>query len=1325
MTVLPNLPAAESSFTNKYAPGSPLTTTLPAVVPEYLRSLPALQRHDQQRVTRGQSPLTLRQSIAALKTIETGKPATPPRRQGLLKSALSDLRDLVTSVPKIPLALYREAQALPDSISNASSTLADASNPVQGLGNLASTPGFRFVPGAFLAQQLAADAEHGGEGVQGLLAHPLFTALDVLPLASGAAKLSPAYRTQLAALNPANEARVAARVAEGFDASTTRVLAKPHPLTAAITQRVPRGAEVAGELGTVPNNIGNLLANARDLFSSTTPGRAVDAAFSSTSRDLARTGEAYTTFLREWADPRVPNSALRYPGAGGTDAIADLLPLRTMSQDIQRQLTDLHPDFDSQARFYRDIQNPRSADGSPTSIEHSTLTPEEKVVARQIKDHQAIHADLLVDQSTREGQGLGRVSIDGRNEVYELRTARRLSNMQTRLSKAQEMRAARDMILDPSKLTDPAVIDRAMAEVEIRRAGGQLTRKEAETLTRTYERALDEAGYYLDDQGSWQRDNPRPSIPDVISSLKPFRSRPVVTRLIDHLQNARWADANADLATLKASRVHLLPLDFDGFRAELSRLIARDRDLARTAQYTDRYLTQLDKKLQGAIDRNTPARFYPAVQQQATDTITARARDLFSTEPDLPALISQIEHGIYDIAVDRAASMGEDFNKLVRDDQRAAMESWRALRDAGLDPVYVQRVTPQQARAQEFVRISDAPTSITATKRRLMDATPTADNVGIALNQEGLDLIRKRGVDAFLDEIASRGTTRAQLTQDLLPLAERRYAANPSIPLASHLDSLISSRWVKWDPGSFTYSGGSQVFSPGTTGDIYVPRTISENIQRMFTPPLPKLTAASDPIMRAFRTSVLPLALRWQVNNLVSGALVLGVNDPAAFLQLPRAIRQVRGDRKLLRGEIEAAEGAAEGAARTRSNLAGAPPSTIGSQPSEIRAWDVRVTKDSPFTDRLHAARNYALGRTFARWADQARQHRLLSSETSPSYFRSTVEKSYDLNQFVDEVVRMSIGESQLKRLGRQGGKSRELMEAETATRIRKTFQAWDEMTPIERSVIRAVIPFYGFASYATRFALRYPFDHPFRASILNSIARAELEDSMTGLPEYLRDMIFLGDKDAKGHQRALNINPFNPYSGVPSMFTLSGLLGQLAPQYTAALESIGIDVQQGGPQLYPEMRYDPESGRLVADPSGNYLSNLFGNVSPQLQGVMAILGRNEDFNSLLARDPQAAGRQLLSDFGIPVLFRDVAVDDALVKAEMARLEDMETAKREALKSGDIGGLLNAYPHLGAYGQQITQLHQSGMLDAYKPDEEQGVGRMYAAQMALTGVAGK
>ncbi len=1300
--IVPNLLPATTALTNKYsatgdyqgAGGQQLLASLNALpTPQAIRpaatanTITPLALYDQARANRGLTPLTPRQSARALQTLRSGQPATKPRSESFYRSLLSDARALVGGVVKLPVDIAHEVERLDELPAAIPAALARSSNPLAAVGNLAALPGLRMIPGSFVAQNLLGDE---GQGVAALKAHPLFTALDVLPLASGAAKVTKvasaaedAYRAQV-------ESLVNTQRAAGLDPSTTILPRAPRPLRTALTRQLTPSGSIT------PNLLGRGIADLADSIKSTKYGSTLAATFR--ERATPRIITEGDTFLREAADPRIPTTSLRPNVPGGRASMIPELAIRDLTTDIRQRLEPALQDAGlTPEQFYDRVALSETPDGTPIPPEQMTdLTPELRVIARDTRDAEyaaAVYTDALPGpQSTRT------VSIDGRGEVYDYRTAQRLSKAQAIETSAREVADARTAALTPaqSTLTSTDIQERLTAIPE-RVASGELTKKSAANLTALYDMALEGSS--------------RPDIARIIPTLRPLaREFPTIPRLIDHLQNGRWAAANKDMAALARTRHgRSLLFDIGDARAELSRLVARDRVLSRTSHVDEAYVNRATKLRARVESRTNPARFDPLIERAARESTRARVNEVFTTHPDLDKFIAMADRGIYDTLI----AADPRFTRWVREDQAAARQSWQALRDAGHDPVFMARVTPAQAARQAHPRISDRPVSLQSVKARMMDAAPYVKDVAVVLNQQSLDILSRRGTQAALDRISSTyGKTRADLTamyQDRLLASEASGLTSSAIPSRTRLAQMIERRWTPFNPGDY---GGSRpsTFNVESASTIYIPREMATNLRKMFDPKPSTLTSIFDKPMNAFRTSVLPLAIRWQINNGVSGVIVSAVEDPRAFLEMPNVIRDMWGERKAL---PEAAD---------RMRATGMPPAGIGSMTPEMLRWADEVHASSPLKDRVAASAQFTSGTTLRNLYDAARDSRLSKITDT---IKHGIEKSYDANQFVDDVFRSSMGRAKMKKyLGK--GYSEDAASALTASSIRRVFQAWDEMTPMERSVMRSIVPFYGFAAYATRFVLHYPFDHPLRVSVLTSLADAELHDSLTGLPEHIRDMILLGDPRANSMVRALNVSPFNPFGGVPSMFTVAGFTGQLNPIITGVLESIGVDVQQGGPQLYPELRYDPETGRLIADPSGNVFSNIIGNTIPQVSGVTALLGWNDAFNDTLRRDPAAAGRMLLSNFGVPILYKDVNIGDQLIKAEMARLQDEDTARRNALTSGDLS-VLNDFPGLRAYGEQIRALDAAGKLDQLRPTAGQpgaapsDTGNAYALQAALTG----
>src|SRR5262245_21807768 len=89
---------------------------------------------------------------------------------------------------------------------------------------------------------------------------------------------------------------------------------------------------------------------------------------------------------------------------------------------------------------------------------------------------------------------------------------------------------------------------------------------------------------------------------------------------------------------------------------------------------------------------------------------------------------------------------------------------------------------------------------------------------------------------------------------------------------------------------------------------------------------------------------------------------------------------------------------------------------------------------------------------------------------------------------------------------------------------VRRTFVDYASQTPIERTALRTIFPFYSYMGHAAPFIGRYPLNHPVRAAIAASLARAEKE-RLGALPgDPFLSMFAIGGMSATGAQTFFNL---------------------------------------------------------------------------------------------------------------------------------------------------------------------------------------------------------
>lgn len=676
---------------------------------------------------------------------------------------------------------------------------------------------------------------------------------------------------------------------------------------------------------------------------------------------------------------------------------------------------------------------------------------------------------------------------------------------------------------------------------------------------------------------------------------------------------------------------------------------------------SQKVLAQLDRTYNRLQAQAVPARFRPQVQ--------ARLADRIKLTYGTPENIAQVTQAIAEKNYRAIPGWDQqEFNRWTGEVER----TWQQMRESGIDPVFVHHVDPSAVASIKYPRVLEKAKSLSQARARTNDATPYVQDATVALTHQGLEWLSRRGSEDFAETIRnSFGRSYDDIAEELRPAARRRAARDPSKDVAGHLQDLIQKEWIKFNPSEFIPWKSPKVTALAKD-EILIPKTIYRNVRRMHDPVTNGLTAAIDPVMNVFRTSVLPLSPRWHLNNIFGGSISTGVEAPGSFRFMDKAQEIVRTGETTFEGQ--------------KLRL-----------PEELRL-------SLGGSSRVHQEFSYRAGGTFHRLlgeANAARAEGLINPIRQG--FNNVVQKSFDANAFMDDVYRAaSYLEGYSKKIGKEGRVlSTAEREAAGMALSKKVLQTWTDLTPIERSVMRYVFPFYGFMQHITRFALRYPMDHPFRASVMGALARTELDDLGTTLPEKFLNNFFLGKPDENGNVKSIQFGGMNPFRDVSNYFTFAGLLGQTNPIAATIAQQLGLDTQTGAPELYPNLRFDAETGRLAVK-SENPLQALVENTLPQSRVLLGLAQSGSEFKELMSRDPDAAARLMRSQLGLPVIFRNVNRTQEEAKAEFARMEGQQGALREALRSGSDREA-RRYENLRPLLDQIRTLQGEGALEQFTP----------------------
>jgi len=1095
---------------------------------------------------------------------------------------------------------------------------------------LLQAPGIRLIPGTYTAAQLA-------EGdINELVTHPLFTGLDLLPLASRAAGAT----------------RVGARAAE-LAAAEGRAA---RPLSAVALRRL----DGSGDL--VPNRLG---ATGIALKRNTALGQWFETNFGRVNRDIMRQRNLFQS-----------TAANELRGVSGLD------------DDLARTANSI---YTAKTRYgIDDARDPVITEialrGDPA--EYSALPPHELAYVNDIRES----VNQLGNRTVDFGE-LGKfVDDEGLSEFYPLNQYSALERSRAARDRADTRAALSREIISPS--SDPnSYLTSALDAVRKPRPGpdvigsgipssrrtlamieaGEQSIAETRFIVRANIKALDAAGFDVTDlsraqtlahkTGDWSKmeaaltralENPlaqRPILPlaDILTALRKYsRSDRLAYALTHAIQDGRWTRVTKILDAIQARYGPAAIPEFQDFTFVDS--LRRHRDISRFLEHNipDPYraATRAADEFEKLYSSTPPARFNQVIKDRAQRAVTREAVEYAH------ARTPEAVRGITENVLRQAwRDLPEaDWATIYHNALDDAANGWRDLRAAGQDPAFVHSVNPATAWTMEGANIGEVPTRVSQIKERSLDATPGIKSLHVAASGQAMELLSRRASEQFAQFVADIGTPLNQLRDGYRGAADQLMARNPALDYETAMQQVIAKDWTKFDPKQAGYQWGGPLLDHIDQQSIMLPNAVAKNL-KMIHEPRSILGGVLDPVTKLFRMSVIGLSPRTQLYNVLGGAVMMaGETGPGAFKYAREAWDMVRNPQTIENATMK---------------------TLVGQQAKLFGELD-----DLGKTNRANQVAAYGYGKSLQRvWGEV--QEAKATGKLKDAFGR-VVNKSYEINGLVDDWYRaMAYLSGRDKALVK--GMSKEVAEKAGIELTRKALMDWTSMTSMERSIMKSIFPFYGFMRHAIGYVMRYPMDHPLRAEIIAKLAMAELADGKEVLPTRFLGLLGIGSPDPKtGYQTFINAAPVNPFNDVANMVTLQGFLGATNPVINATLEAVGVE--RGEPELYPSLRYDPESGRLQAT-HPNPLLSLLSSTVPQTDLVTSLLGFNSQFRDTAQRDPAAAIRSLVSSAGLPIAWRNYNVPLEQMRAEVARQNAADEVQQQALKSGNWTNALR-YPSL-------------------------------------------
>jgi hypothetical protein len=1252
--VFKNLPDNLAALNNKYTELAPILNAIPQ------QARTALIEMDSQRVATGGKPLTKEETLKLAKTWIDQKPATPKAERkplDVVGNITGDLGAILKSIPQIPAGLIREATSL--------GQMGEGSNVVS---QIANAPGVRLLPGAYIAGNLA-------EGdINELATHPLFTALDVLPFATAAAKTTKVGRlaTDLA-------------TAEGRTA---------RPLIAALTQRAEDGALV----DRMPR------AALKDIRDRTVVGQTVDRVWGGRARALSSIFDGQTQRLENVS-------------RGFEDAT-------TVPERVSQEAAKLVDKYAEMGLSYDDILalKPKMDAGDLTA-----MSPVELAFKNEYDELTTALGDELVGEQEL-------LKIGG--EFYTVEQGKNLQRAYERVGHMDTMSGARTEWMSPTgKLTPDTIVD--SLDDALNRTNTQYQRREFSELINVMDAYGMDVGdirsaYSRMNKGAispvefadrmkaeltrqWPNAKPRRSVSEIIRDINAQGGRKDIqaVRLTDAL-----ADGNNTRITQALNNLTRRSAKMDFLTPDLVSDIMSARDRYRYApkgRYSPEGLKRARNTYDEALNRTPPARFGPTIAQRTLDGTDMRvpvagrpgfykdikiegatSEFLRAEELALGRPITADEIASYTQAITERRwgqfSFGDEATvaDLYRNIENETAATWRYLKSQGLEPSFVHVTSKSRARSVMNPKVGPQPVSLSQTKERALDFSPGVGDPAVALSHQAMEIMLRRANEEALDLTARQfGVNESQLRELYSKPARDAAERDPLWGFETHIRDEIETRYTRIEPEKMGFNWKSRRFDKYEQEGVFIPKALAKNMEDMLNP-RSVFGGVFDPITKAFRIAVVGLSPRTQLYNVLGGAtMLMGETGPGAFRYMGDAIKMVRNPEMIDSLELRR---------------------SIGSQRRIMASFDDL----SQHSDRVAKARGMASvagGRTIGRLWNQIQESK------AKGLFDKAVEKSFDFNAFFDDTYRtMAYLYGYDKGLTK--GMSKEVAERAGMETLRKSMMDWSGLTPVERTLMKSVFPFYSFMNHAIRYVLRYPVDHPLRAAVLAAFAKSQIEDSEL-LPERMLGYMFIGNQsEVTGRQNALNLASVNPFGDVANMLSFTGFLSATNPAIQTVLESVGL--QQGSAELYPSLRFNPESGRLEGVRT-NPLIAAVQNTIPQSEVLLSLFGASTEFNQRIQTDPAAAIRTLASAGGLPVLWRNISVPQETFRTELARQDSQQNTLNSALKSGNWQNA-NRYPGLAGMQEQVQQL-PAEVVSQYTPPEQQAIRAQLETLLAQGGGA--
>jgi hypothetical protein len=582
-------------------------------------------------------------------------------------------------------------------------------------------------------------------------------------------------------------------------------------------------------------------------------------------------------------------------------------------------------------------------------------------------------------------------------------------------------------------------------------------------------------------------------------------------------------------------------------------------------------------------------------------------------EADIPGRDRLAKLGVLDTydkvmnLIDTTGSM-QDFKDLVGEDETRALyqdsvNQALELAGNGYHPIYFHQLhNATLDRVVSARMMSDREPTPAQYQDAAFNMNESSLNIVAGLQKAALNVIARNGTREFISNFVNPSLMKQK---DVFPAyldrARALEASGRARTFSStqlHAVQLMQKEWMPFDAKGRGMRGSISTLSDPT--QTLIPANLSSQIasimkQGNIIESLGGLGKAYESSMKVFRTSVL-YGPRHFAHVVIGGLMPLMLDNPMSAFQVVKAFRAMEGTGligKIRSGGMFDASELDPGDSTAAQILA---------QPSNYRPEDVV---------------SFYQGRSYANLLQRV--------------WGATGKKVSDgLEQTESMVQNLYRGMVYLDNR-RHGADPMAALQA-----ARRISMDMDDFSPVERTILRQVMPFYSFTRFSAKFLFQLPFDHPLRVAVLSRASNQAQEEWGSGLPQKLQSLFFFGSPDAAGNITAIDTKNMNPFRSIANEFTMQGFISSLNPAVQSLFVAAGMDPYSGTGQLYPDLTYDANTGDLTAKRPANSLLSAAEQYVPELGAVDALVSSSSNLRNTAATNRGQFYRTLMSDLNIP-----------------------------------------------------------------------------------------